>query len=178
MICLDVSKATNLLNNNNGEQRKDVWRSASPELHEGGPGGLACLVSKFLSYQDFFGPNLQPAHPLHRRMAPPATLIEEDDAYHSASDSDFEAHDSPSSGEESASSGDEGQKKESRVKKRKNDDLEIGSGDEGIIAQGRKKRRKKAKGKKGKDGSIVEDAEDNEDDGTGIRVRLRSGRGG
>ena len=106
-----------------------------------------------------------------------------DDAYRSSEDSDFDAEVSALSGEDSASSDDEGQKPTARTKKRRVDvdgDLEMGSGDEGVIAQGRKKRRKKGKGKGKKSGAQEEavEGDDDEEEAGRIRVRLRSGRGG
>lgn len=116
---------------------------------------------------------------------PPALPPPDEEDYDSAADSDFDASLSPSSGDESETTAANQGKKHRREDvdgvDRVDGDIEMGSGDEGIVAQGRKKKRRKGKGKgKGKEGDaeIAEDEEDAEDGGVGIRVRLRSGRGG
>ena len=114
---------------------------------------------------------------------PPALPATEEDPYNSASDSDFDASLSPSSGDESNAS-DAATNIVKGNGKRNTDadgDVDMASGDEGIVAQGQKKKRRKGKGKgKAKtedvDDGVGEEAEDEE--GEGIRVRLRSGRGG
>lgn len=117
---------------------------------------------------------------------PPALPTPEEDAYNSASDSDFDASISPSSGDESEGS-DAATTTAQKDKKRKTDadgDVDMASGDEGIVAQERKKRRRKGKGngtEKAEDGheDVLDEGEDeNGQRGVGIRVRLRSGRGG
>ena len=112
---------------------------------------------------------------------PPAIEPDEED-YDSAEDSDFATSDAPSTGEDSDDDGGSG-KIVKRTRKDADGDLEMGSGDEGIVAQGRKKKKKKGSKKKPK--GAKEDVVDgesesgNDDDGeAGIRVRLRSGRGG
>lgn len=111
-----------------------------------------------------------------------STATPQEDDYHSSSDSDFNEELSASSAEE-VSSEDELANRRPKGKSRKrksnfNDDgVEMGSGDEGIIAQGQKKRRKKEKGKKGQ-APKDEAEEESEDEAGGIRVRLRNGRGG
>ena len=115
-------------------------------------------------------------------MPPALTPQDEDEAYDSAADSDFAGSLSASSGEQESGE-DERKKAGAKSQKGRPDadgDLEMGSGDEGVIAQGRK-RKKKKKGKGKQKGEVTEPHEDDENDGItadGIRVRLRSGRGG
>ena len=119
---------------------------------------------------------------------PPALPATEEDAYNSASDSDFDASLSPSSGDESNASDAATIIVKGNIKRKidADGDVDMASGDEGIVAQGRKKKRRKGKGKgKGNwkaeevDDRVGEDGEDEEAEGeVGIRVRLRSGRGG
>ncbi|KAL9103862.1 MAG: hypothetical protein Q9163_001140 [Psora crenata] len=117
-------------------------------------------------------------------MPPTLPPPSEDEGYNSSSDSDFDAL-SPSSGDESdASTG--AVATNGKWKKRTpdaNGDLEMGSGDEGIIAQGRKNKRKKGKGNgkaQAKDAALENEEEEDVDQevAVGIRVKLRSGRGG
>ncbi|MCJ1280107.1 swr complex subunit [Puttea exsequens] len=113
---------------------------------------------------------------------PPPPPDESD--YDSAADSDFDASLSPSSGNESITNDDNTITKGTKIKKRKIDadgDLKMGSGDEGIVAQARKRKRKKAKAKakaKGERGDVEGNDSENSDAAVGVRVKLRSGRGG
>ena len=118
-------------------------------------------------------------------MPPPLTPLDEDEAYHSSSDSDFDAALSPFSSDDSDGGTQAGNTIHRKVGA--DGDAEMGSGDEGIIAQGRRRLRKKGKAKgKGngkftsKDLLVNEEDEDDEDEDAslGIRVKLRSGRGG
>lgn len=109
-------------------------------------------------------------------MSAPQIPPIEDEDYDSAADSDFNALGSPSSEDRSKTITQKG------GKKRKQDgdgDIEIGRSDEGIVAQGRRKKRGEGKGKqKGnrEEGDEVEEDKE-EEGGVGIRVKLRSGRG-
>jgi len=109
---------------------------------------------------------------------PPAPPPPDEEDYDSAADSNFDASLSPSSGDESDASDVAGAAKKPAGTTRNDEDgdVQMESGDEGIVAQGRKKRRKKAKNKDGEAHEGFED--DDHDGGVGIRVRLRSGRGG
>lgn len=114
---------------------------------------------------------------------PPALSLTEEDPYNSASDSDFNASLSPSSGDESEAS--DAPTATASTLKRDNrktyadGDVDMASGDEGVVAQARKKRRRKGKGKEGEGEGDGEGGEDEDGEGgVGIRVRLRSGRGG
>ncbi|KAL9128066.1 MAG: hypothetical protein Q9217_003177 [Psora testacea] len=118
-------------------------------------------------------------------MPPAISPHEVDEDYHSSSDSDFDANTSASSGNDSDASTDRvaanGKAKKQRVDA--DGGLEMGSGDEGIIAQGKRRKRKKGNGNgkaKTKDAELDEEEEDDGDhnEGVGIRVKLRSGRGG
>ena len=124
---------------------------------------------------------LCPLQPITLSTMPPLPPPADDEEYDSAADSDFDASLSPSSGDESekddiATVAKAGANKAKYV----DGDMEMGSGDEGIVAQGRKKKRRKGKGKgegddeQDGDGAIEADVEV----AAGIRVRLRSGRGG
>lgn len=135
-------------------------------------------------------PHQAESSPTHSTTAtmPPALPNPEEDAYNSASDSDFDASLSPSSGDESEASDAAIAPKSGKRKIDADGDVDMASGDEGIVAQGRNKKRRKGKGKgEGKekagdgDGGIVEEGKDEDGEGewgVGIRVRLRSGRGG
>ncbi|KAL6720569.1 swr complex subunit [Lecanora helva] len=108
---------------------------------------------------------------------PPALAPPDEDDYDSAADSDFNDSLSPSSGDESETGTTEkGFKNRKQSHQDADGDVELGSGDEGIIAQAKRRRRRKGQ-KKGKTGQVDEDDEtEGEAGGVGIRVRLRSGR--
>ena len=115
---------------------------------------------------------------------PPLIQLDEED-YDSAADSNFDATLSSASGDESDASSQDAVTRVTKGKKRKIDedgDVEMASGDEGIVTQAKKKqKRDKLKGQRGNSKGEEDENVEGEgvgEGGIGIRVRLRSGRGG